>query len=466
MHTTGTFRYRSLLFCTACALTAISCKKLIQVPPPENKLVTATVFSNDQNATDAIRGIYIKIMSSPRSLLNGGASFYPSLSSDDLHRILPLASEDAFTTNTLNSLSPACTTLYSLAYSLIYQANLVREQLAVSSTVSLSVKQQLTGEADVVRALFYFYLVNLYGDIPLVTTTDYTVTENLPRMPAAAVYQQIINDLNEAQNLLSPAYRISTMDPDDRTRPNRATATALLARVFLYQKDWAQAEQQATAVITDNAYRLEPDLDSVFLSVSREAIWQLQPVINNSTEEGTLFVPVGPPSSIPTYVLTDFLDTAFEAGDRRLTKWTGQHTVNTIVYRYPYKYKAGIVPSPLKEYNTVFRLAEQYLIRSEARAWQGHLPEAAADLNIIRQRAGLPAVVVTDQASLLTAIYHERQVELFTESGHRWLDLQRTGQADAILGKEKPGWKTQAILYPIPNTEIQHNSQLTQNPGY
>jgi hypothetical protein len=465
MYMTGFFRYRTFLFCTACALSAISCKKLIEVPPPENQLVTATIFSNDQNATDAIRGLYIRIMSSPRSLLNGGASFYNALSSDELYRPLPLASEDAFTTNTLTSQNTACNVLYSLAYMLIYQANLAREQLTGSKTVSPSVKQQLTGEADVVRAFFYFYLVNLYGDVPLVTTTEYSTNAVLPRTPSAAVYQQIITDLKEAQTFLSPAYT-TTSDPNDRSRPNRATATALLARVYLYQKDWAQAEQQATAVITDNAYRLEPNPDSVFLSVSREAIWQLQPVLNNSTEEGILFVPTGPPSSIPVYAMTKFLDSAFEPGDRRWTSWAGQHSTATGIYRYPYKYKAGVLPSPFKEYNTVLRLAEQYLIRAEARAWQGRLPEAAADLNIIRQRAGLTPVVVTDQASLLTAIYHERQVELFAEWGHRWLDLQRTGLSDAILGKEKPGWKAQAILYPIPNTEIQHNSMLTQNPGY
>jgi starch-binding outer membrane protein, SusD/RagB family len=459
--------FRCLLFCTACAFAAASCRKLIEVPPPENKLETAAVFSNDQNATDAIRGLYIKIMSSPRSLLDGGASVYNSLSADDLYRPIPLASEDAFIQNALNSQSSACYTLYSQAYAEIYQANLIREQVAASAGVSPSVKQQLTGEADFMRALLYFYLVNLFGDVPLVTGTDYTVNAIMPRTPVATVYQQITADLKEAQRLLPSSYVTTMADPTDRTRPNRAAATALLARVYLFQKNWPEAEQQASDVINDSAdYRMETDLNKVFLSTSREAVWQLQPVNGNYTQEGMLFVPSTVPPVLPTYALTGFLKNAFEPGDQRLTTWTAQKIVNATAYRYPYKYKVGAVPSLSKEYNTVLRLAEQYLIRSEARAWQGNISGAAADLDSVRHRAGLPPFTAIDQGTLLTAIYHERQVEFFAEWGLRWLDLHRNGQADAILGVEKPGWKTQAILYPIPITEIEHNSYLTQNSGY
>ena len=466
MYRTGYARFSYFLLCTACAVSTASCRKLIEVPPPENQLVTATVFSNDQDATDAVRGLYIRIMSSPRSLLNGGASLYASLSSDDLYRTLPLASEDAFTQDALGSDNTVCYMLYSLAYTEIYQANLVRQQLSASSRVSVTVRQHLTGEAGFMRALLYFYLVSLYGDVPLVTGTDYAINAVMPRTQSAIIFQQIISDLKEAQNLLSPGYMTTPGYPDDRTRPNQATATALLARIYLFRKNWLLAEQQATAVIGDSAYRLETDLNKVFLSSSREAIWQLQPVNGNYTSEGMLFIPAGGPSALPTYVLTDFLAKAFEPGDKRATTWTSQNTVNSILYRYPYKYKAGIRGSSMKEYNTILRLSEQYLIRAEARAWQGNIQGAAADLDSIRQRAGLSPVITMNIDSLLTSVYHERQVEFFAEGGHRWLDLHRTGLADAILIHEKPLWKTQAILYPIPNIEIEHNSYLTQNPGY
>jgi hypothetical protein len=115
----------------------------------------------------------------------------------------------------------------------------------------------------------------------------------------------------------------------------------------------------------------------------------------------------------------------------------------------------------------VLRLAEQYLIRAEARAEQNELTGAASDLNIIRMRAGLNPTTATSQADILTAIQHERRVELFTEWGHRWFDLRRWGTAVPLLSSEKPNSVTEDdLLYPVPQSEISVNSNLTQNPGY
>jgi hypothetical protein len=113
------------------------------------------------------------------------------------------------------------------------------------------------------------------------------------------------------------------------------------------------------------------------------------------------------------------------------------------------------------------RLGEQYLIRAEAEAHLNDNTNAIKDLNIIRNRAGLANYAgATDQTSVLTAIMHERQVELFCEWGNRWFDLKRTGTIDAVLGAEKPGWQPYIALYPVPLTEIQSNPFLIQNPGY
>ncbi len=461
-----TFRCSIFLWSTACAFTLLSCKKLIEVPPPQDQLEAGTVFANDMNARDAILGIYSNMMSTPRTLLNAGVSVYASLSADDLTRVLSSPTEDAFTTNALTSQNVLCGNLYKLAYISINQANVVRAELAVSTGVSAAARRQLTGEADFVRAILYFYLVNLYDSVPLVTGTDYATNAVKPRSSAQDVYQQIVTDLREAQNLLSEAYATGGTSTD-RTRPNLLAATALLARVYLYQKNWQQAEQQATAIIADSSlYQLETDLTKVFLTSSREAIWQLQPVVNSRTVEASSFIPPSSGSIRPTYVLTSFLQNAFETGDLRRTYWTGKKTVSGTSYVYPYKYKTTSDTSPMKEYSTILRLAEQYLIRAEAAAQQGEITQATADLNVVRKRAGLSQVSGLDQNGLLAAIAHERQVELFAEEGHRWLDLKRTGQVNNVLGIEKPGWRAQAVLYPIPFTELQSNVYLTQNPGY
>ncbi len=109
----------------------------------------------------------------------------------------------------------------------------------------------------------------------------------------------------------------------------------------------------------------------------------------------------------------------------------------------------------------------------EARAQFGE-GNAVDDLDAIRSRAGLPAYTgPADKASLLAAILHERQVELFSEWGHRWFDLRRTGNLDAVMGgaggvcAAKGGtWKSTAALLPLPLSEILSNPNLTQNPGY
>lgn len=416
-------------------------------------------------------GVYISMMNNARSLLNGGMSIFGGLSADELVRSFSNSNEDAFTLNALSDQNPLCSNLYTAGYNWIYDCNNILEKMAVSTGISDSVRRQLRGEASFSRALVYFYLVNLFGDIPLVTTTDYSISSLLPRSPAEKVYRQIIADLETAQTDLKESYVTTAAFADDRTRPNKAAATALLARIYLYQGEWVLAAQAAGDLIGNDAYRLETDLDKVFLSGSKEAIWQLQPVRERiSTAEGNMFVPLATDAR-PVYILTPTLLGSFETGDQRLLHWVGGESGGNH-YLYPFKYKlATDVPFGM-EYNTMLRLSEQYLIRAEARARQGKTDSAAADLNIIRRRAGLEGTPAPAPASasgssdLIAAIMHERQIEFFAECGHRWLDLKRTGWADSVLGVEKPGWRAQAALYPIPFVELRHNPYLVQNAGY
>jgi hypothetical protein len=280
------------------------------------------------------------------------------------------------------------------------------------------------------------------------------------------IYQQIIQDLKEAQEMLSTSY-----PTPGKVRPNKWAATALLARAYLYMGNWADAEAQATAIIDAQAYSMVQDLNAVFLANSAEAIWQLMPVINNTngnnTHEGFLFVSACA-ACRPDIRLTQFLLNGFEPNDKRKAAWVGTKTVNNEVYFSPLKYKVRTnYPAAPAEYYTVLRLAEQYLIRGEARAHQNNVQGAQEDLNIIRSRAGLGATTANDESSLLAVIETERQVELFAEWGHRWFDLKRTGRADAVLSLEKaPNWQSTDRLYPIPFEEIKINPSLTQNPGY
>ncbi len=179
-------------------------------------------------------------------------------------------------------------------YNYIFVCNSVLEGLSTTTTLTPSVKQQLTGEAKFLRAFCYFYLTNLYGDVPLVTSTDYTVNAILGRITQNKVYEQIIIDLTEAQSILSEDYLDGNLRSypgiAERTRPNKWAASALLARTYLYVGDYINAEAQATMVISHSAsYRLT-ELNAVFLMNSEEAIWQLQPVnYGKNTEDALLF---------------------------------------------------------------------------------------------------------------------------------------------------------------------------------
>jgi hypothetical protein len=440
------------------AVALSSCKKFVEIAPPVDQLNVNEVFADDKTATAAIVGIYSDMeFSLPVSTY---LTLLPGLSADEL----------VYTSNDKNYLQladNACSpdNQYTGAvwaiYSTIYEANSCIEGIQKSRQLLPDTKNQLLGEALFSRAFCYFYLVNLFGDAPLVTATDYRINDTLSRTPSPKIYQQIIADLTRAQTLLHSDYRTP-----ERVRPNSWTATALLARVYLYTNRWAEAESQASLVINSGLYTLS-GLDSVFLNFSNETIWQLMPVNPSiNTLEAITFIP-GSPQQIPAFPLTNDLVNAFEPGDNRLTAWTGNTDIGGQAFYYPYKYKNGGGAS-LTEYHVVFRLAELYLIRAEARMHQNNISEALGDLDIIRSRAGLAPLsssLTPDEAA--AALQRERRIELFAEFGHRWLDLKRTARADLVIGALKPAtWQTTDAFWPVPQAQRIANPFLTQNKGY
>jgi starch-binding outer membrane protein, SusD/RagB family len=443
----------------------LSCKKFVEIGPPPTELVSQNVFINDASATGAMLGTYSAMMASIGFASGDAYSITQDagLSADEFINYNTDPNQEAFYRNNLTaSNGTVVNNLWNEGYKYIYSSNAVLEGLNSSTGITDSTKKQLEGEAKFLRAFCHFYLVNLFGDVPLVLTTDYKTNSVASRTAASTVYAQIILDLKDAQALLSPDFRFSN---GERIRPTQWAATALLARVYLYQQDWADAETQATGVISQaGLFSLDSDLNSVFLKNSSEAIWQLMPVLAGyNTNEGNKFIL----TEAPIYVtLTSQLANGFEIGDKRRNHWVDSIQTNGQTYYFAYKYKVKAA-SDLTEYSMVLRLAEQWLIRAEARAEQGNVSGAEDDLNVIRTRAGLPNTTANDKASLLTAILHERQVELFSEWGHRWLDLKRTRLADQVLGSVKaPGWQSTDTLYPIPKLDITNDPNLTQNPGY
>lgn len=442
--------------------TLLSCDNFVDVTLPDSQLTGEKVFEDATTANAAMVDIYSKLRDTGilTGLLNG-ASVSLGMYSDELIYHGSGVEQGLPYTNTIIATSGITSDLWNQSYHQIYCANAVIEGVQNSVSLSLNDKNRLTGEALFVRSLVHFYLVNIYGDIPYITNTEYEKNKIAGRTPSATVYSNIISDLDQAIKLLPEQYLTA-----ERVRPNRSVANALLARVYLYNKQWAEASNSASAVLNNPAYVIGNNPDKTFLKESVSTIWQFMPKLNgNNTDEGGSFIFL---SGSSTFVaLSPDLIDAFEIGDLRKSHWIREVNDGANIYYHSFKYKQHTKTDPSVEYSIIFRIAEQYLIRAEARARQGELIGAKEDLNKIRNAADLANTTASTANEIINAVIKERRVELFTEYGHRFFDLKRTGELDAVLSPVKPGWQTTDQLWPLPETELIVNPNLfPQNEGY
>lgn len=431
------------------SICASACTDFLEIDPPRTDLIRQTVFENDETARAAVVDLYYEI-NGLSGFASGGSksiSYYGAISCDDAINALNLPVANQFYENSILPDNSNLLALWSQLYKTIYKANAIIEGLSNQSNVTVALKSQLEGEARFFRAFCHFYLVNLFGDVPLALSTDYNTNQRIGRSALDQVYGQIVEDLKKAQVLLAEDYTYSNAE---RIHANKWAATALLARTYLYQQDWTNADVQASAVIDNTLLYSLPTLDEVFLKNSPEAILQLAPLTGNVYDRTT---------ALAYTRLQPVLLAAFEADDQRLSTWITNG-------KFANKYKSA--DRSYSEYSVVLRLAEQYLIRAEARAHLNNISGAVEDINVIRSRAGLPGTTATDQSTCLSAIEHERRVELFMEWGHRWLDLKRTNRTNEVLPPLKPYWKETARLFPIPEAQIMNDPAMrdSQNEGY
>lgn len=447
----------------------VSCEDYLELDAPDHKIVSPVVFNNNNTALSALTGLHNQLASLQFS--GGGGTSVTVLGALSADVLMPIyATNLAYVEYDEHELLPdnfRNLNLWSSAYNTIYMANSLLEGVENSEGISEQVRNQIVGQAGFVRAFTYFYLVNLYGEVPLILTTDFRSNSLAERSSVEQVYEQILGDLETAVSLLDPGYPTG-----DRTVVTKSAAVALLARVHLYLQNWRQAELYSTQVVEQaSTFELLEDLNSVFLANSREAIWQISPEGRGqsltNTEEGATFI-IHPWFYFLAQVKLEpvFVD-HFSPEDKRLQNWVGYHEATS--HYFPHKYKIQNSTEEATEYSMVLRLAEQYLIRAEARTLQSDLTGAISDLDVLRERAGLPLVAETNpsirQDELLELIFEERKKELFTEWGNHWLDLKRTGKATEIFG-DNPLWQNTDVFYPIPEAERMTNPNLTQNNGY
>jgi hypothetical protein len=372
--------------------------------------------------------------------------------------------------------------LWNILYPAINEANFIISNVDKVTAVQAE-KDALKGQALFMRGLFnhdmmriYSYepglLVNGFGEgIVLRTdpTDDVTKADFKPRASIAEVYTLIENDLKQAATLLP-----NTVSGGSVFKASKGAAYALLARIYLYQRKWAEAEQAATDAIANkqssttlataatyiSSFASVPNRESMFELDYRPEQFTTVDGINNSMNSLTQKTAGG---VFAVRATTELLN-SFEAGDVRRTAFD-QTLDNGVQVSYSLKFPAhkgnyfNNIP--------VIRLSEVYLIRAEARAQQNKTALAQADLTTLRTNRGLAAVPVTTiGADLMTLIFNERRVELHLE-GHRFFDFKRRG-----LNISKPAgvptllYTDFRVLAPLPPAQVLLNPQIKQNPGY
>lgn len=435
-----------------------SCSKLLEVESPRNHLTTDKVFSDSLSVIAALGNAYYTLANN----VNNNYGKHLALYSDEF--IFPAQNND-FHIGRIEVNNSTNANLWRYFYEIIYFCNdfLTRENEI--EAFSDKTKKALMNETKFIRAFSYYHLYTLFENIPLILTTHVDENRNTPQADSSTVFTQIISDLNDAKNGLPSEY-----PSVDRARANKWAARALLAQVYLYQHRWQEALDEANAVLVSGMYSLNEDINSVFLANSEETILQLWRA-NGFISDATSLIPASR-TTLPQYIITEELLSAYESGDLRKSNWFGENVVTTDgishSYYFPYKYKSRSASNSAPEYLILSRLSEQYLIRAEAKAHLNDSKGAIDDLNKVRKRGGLSELTdPKDKERCLEAIYHERRVELFGEWAKRFVDLKRTGRINDVMGKQKDTWKKGiSERLPIPFSEILYNTKLKQNEGY
>lgn len=445
-------KYILLLFA---GMTLLSCNKFLDVEPKDSVTDEQTIIDQTSAAT-ALRGTYRRLAAD--NYYGNLFQTFGYLPGDNIQWTGSQSVIQQFITHNISADNGNLQSVWSAIYATINAANHVITKVpgVEDATFTTAGRNQIVGEAYFIRALSYFDLARTWGNVPVTLTPTLSATDKagIKNSTQAQVYAQVLNDLNAADSLLLlPAAQ-------NPVRANKETVWALKARFYLYQHDWVQAETYASKVLADvQYYALQKPYSAFFLPAStvatKESVFEIsfsatypnthrnswQPPANGGTRQWA-----------PNDVFVALVNDATIGGNRNalVAKTSAGLWYGNLYYR-----------SPATDPAYVIRIAEVYLIRAEALAQQTKLPDALADLDIIRNRAGLLPSTAVSQDDILLAIENERRIEFALEP-HRWFDLVRTGRAAAVLGITNPN----KYLFPIPANEITlSNGSLTQNPS-
>ncbi|MDB5245935.1 MAG: RagB/SusD family nutrient uptake outer membrane protein [Segetibacter sp.] len=473
------------------SILMISCSKDFIRINPESTVSTDVLYSTDKDFQDAVLGIYAVYQNE-----FGNHWYYGDLRGDDtksgLVSNLTASDVDKFI---LNNDAGILRTTWSNYYSVITRANNVLSKIDKADAAVVKNKAQYVGEAKFLRALAYFNLVRIFGDVPMVTT-NVSIDEAylIGREKVDKVYDEVIvKDLLDAELKLPLKYAGA-----DVGKATRGAAKAVLGKVYLTRKDFAKAEAKL-AEVTTMGYSLLKNFNDLF-DYSKdehhsEYIFDIE--YEQGIGEGSIFTTnfslsfqgagvlatamaemygLPPAGGNDQGCPAEGLFAAFNPNDLRkdITAATGitRNGVfipisTTGIGSFTKKYLTPIPKANDSRANwKVTRYADVLLMYAEALNENGKTGDALTTLNLVRARAGVPAYTNLSQAETREKIYDERRFELYLE-GHRWFDLVRTGRALSVM--QPFGMKPHMLVFPIPQNQmeiINNRTVFPQNPGY
>lgn len=436
-----------------------ACQGFLKVDPPRDQLINKTIFNDKDGAISAVSGLYIMMMEQ-MGIASGSLSLYMGLAADELKigGINELRNQ-FFSNQILVDNSANYSSLWSSAYKVIYATNACIEGIETNINISELDKSMLLAELKCIRSLLYFNLINLYGDVPLIISSDYKINRSRERTNYNLVYDFIEEDLRQAKNVFDNAtpqnYRISKYVP-----------SALLAKILFFRENYEEAELISSELINSSSHVLENNIDNTFIKDSKEIIWGFLPVsMYADTWDGYYFNPSNSQVQPQLFLYDEFYE-IFSNSDLRKIHWIGENIFSNKSFYFPKKYKDRSKVG--RERYSIIRLAEIILINSESNYELGRIDKSIERLNLIRRRANLDDYVKDGKTNdeLINHIMVERKRELFCEGGIRWFDLKRTNKLTSTLSSIKQFWKDSSVLLPIPQQEINFNNKLKQNDGY
>ena len=444
-----------------------SCTKILE-QEPQSQLDPSTAFSTKAGVEAGLFGIYDGL----QALDHYGVHYwaFADMYADNITHTGTFPTFAQVANKQILADNINITNMWNVIYNTINRANNVIKQAQLLNDPSFD-KNAAVAEARCLRALCYFDLIRFFGGsttgynkpngvgVPLILEPTINATDATPkaRSTEAEVYVKIIEDLDFAIASL-PATAANG-------RLTKNAATSLKARVQLYREQWNDAETLATTVIAQFSSSANGGLmpgatyANLWLQKNQkpESIWELQ-FFSDDGNVGAFYFYTGALGGRNEITSSATLGAAHEAGDIRLP-------VNRTVAA------TGIPANKTRKFSRVagddnvilIRLAELYLIRAEARARKSSpdIAGAQADLNVIRNRAGLANTTATTATDLINAILLERRVE-FAHEGHRWFDLRRYNRYSDV-GITEP----HRSLFPLPQREVLSSGNvIKQNAGY